>query len=410
MVSISDQEMRLIQKAVVAVFIFWSGIFATYAADPVKVIIFPLSGSARSTSLSWLGEGIAISLSEQISGQSIKAMDRSQRVELVERIDLPPGAQLSRGSMIQVAQRASADLAVMGTYSGSEKNLRISIRVLNVKALKLSGEISANGPLSVLPQLENELAWLILSNNGLEKTSSREEFQKRMRAIPNTAFAYYIQSYGVSNENDQIRLLQKAVAAFRNYPEAQFRIGSLYFQKGDCSSAIPHLVLGSSKAGIYSESQFMLGTCYLQGDQTVKAIQMLAHVLQFSRPFEVLNNLGVAYLRSGDLALGINSLVEARNLARSNTTVALNLAIARHLQHNDPAARSVLEDAINIDSNNGMLQFVLGYLLKIQGESEAAALALDRAKNLGINIENLQQEDPKTWTRIISNLENFGVF
>jgi Flp pilus assembly protein TadD len=410
MVSISHQEIRLIRKAIIIVFIIWSSILAVYAADSVKVIVFPLDGLPKNSTLSWLGEGIAFSLSEQIAGYNVKAMDRNQRIELVERIDLPPGAQLSRGSMIWVAQSASADFAVMGAYSGSEKDLRISVRVLDVKALKLGGEISAHGPLSVLPQLENELAWLILANNGLEKNTSRENFQKRTRVIPNVAFAYYIQSYGISNESDQIRLLQKAVAAFRSFPEAQFKIGSLYFQKGDCSSAIPHLIMGSGKAGIYSESQFMLGTCYLQEEQPAKAIQTLSHILQISRPYEALNNLGVAYLRSGDLALGINLLVEARNLARSDTTVALNLAIARHLQQNDSAACSVLEDAIKIDSKNGMLLFVLGYLLKMQGESENATVALGKAKHLGINEQKLQQEDPRTWTRIISTWKTSGIF
>ena len=47
------------------------------------------------------------------------------------------------------------------------------------KALKLSGEMIANGPLSALPQMENELAWLMLTNTGLESADSRKNFQKR---------------------------------------------------------------------------------------------------------------------------------------------------------------------------------------------------------------------------------------
>ena len=88
-------------------------------------------------------------------------MTYTQLLEFIERMNLPLGAQLSRGSMIRIAQTAAADLAVMGTFSGSAKNLKITVRILDIKTLKLSGGISANGPLSVLPQMENELACLM---------------------------------------------------------------------------------------------------------------------------------------------------------------------------------------------------------------------------------------------------------
>ena len=191
------------------------------AADPVSVIVFPLDGSGANASLAWLNEGIAISISEQLEVPPLKAIDRSERVKLVENLDLPPGAQLSRASMIRVGQRADADLIVMGSYSGTEQNLSISLRVFDVRALRLGGEMVSNGPASALPQMENELAWLILRNKGLEQRLSRAKFQERVRKVPNQAFAYYVQSFGTSDESEQKRLLLKAVQVFRDFPDAQ---------------------------------------------------------------------------------------------------------------------------------------------------------------------------------------------
>ena len=399
----------MLRNSVAVAILLFLGTLVASAADPVKVIVFPLSRS-KTTSLSWLGEGIAISLSEQIKGHRVKVMTYTQLLEFIERMNLPLGAQLSRGSMIRIAQTAAADLAVMGTFSGSAKNLKITVRILDIKTLKLSGGISANGPLSVLPQMENELAWLILANSGLEKAHTRKEFQAKSRDVPNNAFAYYVQSFGTSNENEQLRLLTKALELHNNFPEARFRIGSIYFQKGDCGAAMPHLIAGSSRAGTYAESQFMLGTCYLKEDQSDKAIQILSRILQISRSYEALNNLGVAYLRQGDLALAINALVEANTLAPSNSTVSLNLAVARHLQRNETGALTLLREAIKNDAKNGMLQFLMGFLLKKHGENESAAVALGIAESLGINEEKLQQQHPKTWTRIISNWEDSEIF
>jgi tetratricopeptide (TPR) repeat protein len=367
--------------------------------NAARIIIFPLSASASINRFAWVGEGIAISLSSQLAGRGVKPMDRGDRIELVETLDLPPHASLSQGSMIRVAQRASADLAIIGSYSGTEQNLRVSVRVLEVKSLKLSGEMVANGPLSVLPQLENELAWMILTNMNLETVSSREKFRERMRSIPNSTYALYIESLDVADKQSQLRLLLKAVAEYRDFPKAHLQIGRLYFQKGDYDNAISHFNLGRNEKEIAMDGEFMLGTCYLQKGQPIQAIQIYERMLHVARSFEVLNNIGIAYLLKGDNAMALNALVEAKHLAQTDATVSLNLAVARHLQGNDSAALIAIEEVIRLHPRSGMLQFLLSYLLKIQGENEKAAAAGSKAKSLGINIDKLQLEDPNTWFR-----------
>jgi Flp pilus assembly protein TadD len=364
-----------------------------------KVIVFPLKASSPDSKLTWIGEGIAESLSGQLGGRGVKPMERSERTELVEALDLPPGAPLSQGSMIRVAQRASADLAVIGAFSGTVQSLRISVRVLDVKGLKLSGEMTANGPMSMLPQLENELAWMILTNMSLEAASSRERFRERIRTVPNSAYEIYIQSLSAADENDQLRLLLKAVEAYRNFPKAQLKIGYLYFQKGDYERAIPHLIAGCGEKVRVLDGEFMLGTCYLQKNQPIQAIRIYEQILQSARPLEVLNNMAIAHLLRGEYGLAVNLLVEAKALARADATVSLNLAIARHLQGNNSAALGVVEEAIKLHPKNGMLHFMLSDLLKTQGESEKAAAAANKARNLGINPDKIQLDEPKSWAR-----------
>jgi tetratricopeptide (TPR) repeat protein len=347
-----------------------------------------------------------MSLSEQIAGRTVKPIDRSERLQWIEALDLPPGAPLSRGSMIRIAQRASADLAVFGSSEGTSQNFRISVRVLEVRNLKLSGEMVVNGPLSVLPQLENELAWLILTNMSLESASSREKFRERMRSIPNSAYAFYIQSLDAADENSRLRLLVKATDEYRDFPKAHFQIGRLYFQKGNYDGAISHLRRAHDEGDMEQNREFMMGTSYLQKGQPVQAIQSYEPMLHVARSFEVLNNLGIAYLRKGDTASALNALLEAKRLAQSDATVSLNLALARHLQGNDSAAVNVLEDAIRSHPRSGMLQFLLGYLLKIQGENEKAAIASGKAKSSGINFDKLKLDDPMSWSRPLLAFNN----
>jgi Flp pilus assembly protein TadD len=346
-----------------------------------------------------------MSLSSQLSGRGVKPMDRNERIELVEALDLPPGAPLSRGSMIRVAQRASADMAVIGAYGGSEQDLRISVQVLDVKSLKLSGEMTINGPLSTLPQLENDLAWTILANISLGEVSSKDKFRERMRSIPNSAYAFYIQSLDAADENSQLRLLLKAVEEYRDFAKAHLQIGRLYFQKGNYDKAISHLNLGCNEKEMAEDNQFMLGTSYLQKNQPAQAIQIYERMLHTARSFEVLNNIGIAYLRKGDSTSAADALAEASHSSPTDATVSLNLAIMRHLQGNNSKALSILEEAIRLHPQNGMLQFLQSYLLKIQGENEKAAAAGKKAKSLGINnIDKLQLDDPKSWFRPVLTL------
>jgi Flp pilus assembly protein TadD/TolB-like protein len=373
----------------------------TSAWAPVKAIVFPLEDASQVEPLSWLSEGVALSISEQIAGHGVEPMSRSKRIELIESLDLPPGAPLSRASMIRVAQQASVDWIVIGTFAGIEAGLRITVRVLDVKSLKLGGEMVANGPLSALPQLENELSWLILKNSGLEEPFSREKFAEQTRKVPNGSYSLFIQSLGQQSEKEQLRTLLKAVEAFRNYPQAQFEIGRHYFRSGECNRALMHLNLGNGGGNTAAESDFMRGTCYLQANQPAQAIEALSRIAASSRSVEVLNNLGVAYLRAGDFAQALGRLTEAQNLSRVDSVVALNLAIVRHLQGNDTAAFGGLEEAMKSYPNNGMLQFLLSFLLKERGESEKADAAAGRARGLGINVDKLQAEDPKTWSRVL---------
>ena len=378
---------------------------AAFSAEPVKILFFPLDSPSAERNLSWLSEGIAFSISRQLSGPGIKVVDRRERVELIENLDLPPDSNLSHGSMIRVAQEAQADLIVMGGFSGTESNLRIAIRILDVRNLKLSGEITANGPLSAMPQVENELGWLILNNTGMQREMTREDFSRRARKIPNAAYAAFIQSFNVAGRNDQIRLLRKAVEGLKDFPEAHYQLGRLYFQKGDWANALNQLSLSGKEDYSDLEYEFIRGTCFLQQDQPVQAIQSLAYVLSYSRSYRVLNNIGVAYLRKGDPDQALSAFMEARNLARSDITVVVNLTITRHIQGSDAEARGVLEDTVKAHPKYGMLQFLSAVVLKSLGENDKADAAIARAKELNLDTDKLQSQDPRKWCLVHTTWE-----
>jgi len=372
----------------------------THAGSLPTFMVFTIESTAKNPNLAWLGEGIAYSVTEQIEISGINVIDYERRSELADDLDLPPSAPLSRASMIRLAERAPADFLVMGSFSGTTENLRIALRLLDLKTMKLGGEISANGRLSLLPQMENELAWLILSNSGLNGTYSRIDFKERTRSIPNESFAYFVRSLNASDEDNQLKFLSRAIELTPDFAEARFLLGKNCFEKSYWKLAAQHLERIPKSSTRLQEAEFMLGACYLQQNDIEQSIGSYSHLLSLVRSPEVLNNLGVAHLRKGEYSTALQGLVEAQAMARTSVTVNLNLALLQYLQGNNAAAKAVLENALRSNPDEGLLYYILSKVLEAQGEVEAARMASEKTLRLGTNAEQLNSEEPWNWARI----------
>jgi Flp pilus assembly protein TadD len=376
-----------------------------FPATPVAYLVFPLESQCKSGSLGWVGEGVALSISEQLRIPGVESLGRDERVSLVEMADLPPNTALSHASMIRVAQQASADRLVMGSYSGGEEDLRIAIRALDLRTMKLSGELSVNGPVKALPQMENEIAWILLDQAGSKGTLSRESFKERTRLIPNTAYAPFIQGLTRLDQEEQVKLLLKAVSIYPAFSEAHYLLGRYYHQQGDCREAIRHLELTGNRRRSYLEDQFILGNCYLKENDNSAAIRAFSIILSFTPSAQVLNNSGIASMRGGDYTLAAQNLVEARNLAKGDPTISVNLALVRHLQGNNEAAYALLAESEERHPNRVMVHYLMSLVLQALGNEQRAADMASSAKRDGLDPDKLRLEDPRSCARIFTSWE-----
>ncbi len=380
-------------------FLFWVFCLSAAQTADVTLLVFPPENQATA-SLGWVGASVALSITEQIQIPGVKALDRDERLDFLERADLPPRLPLSMASMIRVGQLATVDYILAGSYSGTAGSLGIKLQLLDLRTMRKVAEISASGPLSYLPQMENELAFNLLDNAGLNRDVPREDFKKRMRVVPNSAFAALVASLDSTNEEDQVLALKRAVNLYPLFSEAQFRLGRYYYESGNCESAIRHLEPARREPKHYLESQFLLGVCYLKQDSPAEAIGSYASIVSARPSAAALNNLGVAELRQGDYALAVQHLLEAQRLSRSDPAVSLNLAILRYLQGNMEAARSLLEQIDASHPNRPRVLYLLSRVLEACGEREKAAATLARARRLGPDTAVFESEAPGRLCRL----------
>jgi type IV pilus assembly protein PilF len=379
---------------------------AAYGAEPTTVLVFPFEAPVGHTTLRWVGDAVSHSVAGQIQIPGIKVFSDEERDNLLQGSDLPSNVPLSHASMIQVARTAGAQKLIMGSWSGTERDIRVTARVLDVRTIRLGGELSANGPLAALPEMENELAWLLLGETGVSRPLTRDQFKERRRSIPNAAYAAFVHGLATADDNDQVAQLQKALEQYPDIPEASYLVGRHYYHHGDYDSALRFLNAGQKWQPGYLDDLFMLGTCYVRRNELDAAIQSYGNILAFSRSAEALNNLGVAYLRKGDYPLAVENLVEAHRLAAQHPTVALNLAIARHLQGNDDVAERLLEQTAKSEATRGVAQYLLSLIMERRSRKDAAEAALAKAVSAGIDPEKMKSEGPKSWTRLITAWDN----
>ena len=374
------------------------------AGEPLKLLIFPLNGSSESIG-AWAGEGIASSLSGQLTDAEIRPFSRGETEDLLIENGLPTDARLSRGSMIFVAEQANADYVVMGSYTENDDGLKLSARLIDLKTMKQGSEFTVSGTLSTLTVMENELAWMIYSSVVQTPALSREPFRERARRVPNAAYASYIESLNVFSESRQMQLLEKAIKEYADFAEAQFRIGRLYYQKMDYERALPHIEYGRKLPNERLQSDFMIGTCRLQLGETAQAVEGFTSIISRSRHVASMNNLAIANIRNGDIVSALRALTDAVAQAPDDPTIVINLAITLYLSGDVPAAIKTVEEAVSAYPGNGMLHFLSSFLMKEAGYADRAAADMSQATRFGVNVDRLLREDPKAWMRVIVGWE-----
>ena len=391
--------------AITAIILFFSTmVVPVIASEPLKLLIFPMSGYSGSVG-AWAGEGIALSLAGQLTDDEIQPFSRGETEDLLIENGLPTDARLSSGSMIFVAEQAKADYVVIGSFTENDGGLKLSVRLLDIKAMKQRSEFTVSGMLETLPVMENELAWMIYSSVVQTPALSREQFRERARRVPNTAYAGYIESLNVFSESRQMQLLEKAIKEYADFAEARFRIGRLYYQKRDYARALPHVEYGRKLPNERLQSDFMIGTCRLQLGETAQAIEEYTRIISRTRHIASLNNLAIAHVRNGDISLALRALTDAVEQDPEDPSIVINLAIAQYISGDAPEAVKSVEAAVSVYPGNGMLHFMSSFLMNDAGNADRASAYMAQATRFGVDAYRLLREDPKVWMRVILDWE-----
>ena len=120
---------------------------AAQAPQPAPIVVLPFDNPSQDARLAWMREGAAILLSEMLMSSGETVIDREERLQAFDRLQLPAAAALSRASAIKVGQAVTAAAVVSGTRGDGGRSIgRARARACASTPAGCCREVEARGP------------------------------------------------------------------------------------------------------------------------------------------------------------------------------------------------------------------------------------------------------------------------
>jgi len=278
------------------------------------IVVFPFNNRS-SGDLDWIGESIAERVGEVLASAGLLVVDRDDRLQVSQRLSLNPDARLSRASMLKVAEELDATLAIMGEFhlrdAGAARSIRIQATAVDMQKMQKRFLWAEQGPLEHLGVAQNRLAWQILRQLAPSAAPRLEQFLEQNKPVRLDALENYIRGLLASSAEQKHRYLAQAARLEPGFSPALFQLGRIYFQRKDYRIAAGWLERVQSTHPNYLHAQFMLGVCRYHMADFAGAEAAFELVHRHAPLNEVINNLGAALSRRGQLERALEAFSKA---------------------------------------------------------------------------------------------------
>ncbi len=320
-------------------------IFALFAVPAFgePILVIPFFNKSPEANVDWIAESVAHTIQEALTSHGVIVLDRSERETVYRRLSLRTNAQLTRASIIKVAENLDASSVVYGDFElkpggGPRGTLQITATTLDMKRMRKGLELLESGPLEDLAAIQSRLAWRMLRQFAPESTPPLQEFLSERPPVRLDAMENYTRGLLAASTEQKRRMFMQAARLDARFSEPRYELGLLFREAKEYAQAATWLQAVQPNAPRYFEARFLLGLCRFETGDYAGA-QAAFEIVARSVPLnEVFNNLGAAQSR--------------RNL---------------------PQALENFQTALEGDNADPDYHFNVGYALLKRGQFEAAA-------------------------------------
>jgi len=309
------------------------------------LLILPFRNDSKAPGLEWIGESFSEILGQRMQSASMFVISRQDRLYAFDRAGIPVTAQLSRATLLGIAEQMDVDYLVLGKYSYNGNSFTANAQLLDMRRLHLSPSVSESGPLLELIDIEAAIAWDLMHQFQPALAATKQDFIAETKNIRLDAFENYVRGVIAGNTAEKIRRLKEAVRLNPSYSVAMLQLGRTYFEQRDYGSAMTWLSKIPETDKHAAEANFFLGlAAYYSGsiDRAASALRLVANRLPLT---EVYNNLGVVEARRNKNT-SIEYLQKATAADPMDPDYHFNLAISLARAGDKTAAVRELRDTL----------------------------------------------------------------
>jgi Tfp pilus assembly protein PilF/TolB-like protein len=341
------------------------------------VLILPFHNDSKAPGLEWVGEAFPEVMRQQMQSSSIFVISREDRLYAFDRVGIPASAQLSRATLLRIAEQMDVDFVVLGSYNYDGSIFSAKTQLLDMRRLHLSHAVTESGSLLQLIDIQAATAWDLMHEMQPTSVATKQDFISETKDIRLDALENYVRGVIDVSTSDKIHHLKEALRLNPNYTVAVLQLGKTYFDQRDYASAIAWFSKIPSADKHATEANFFLGlSAYYSGDmaRADQAFRLVAARLPLT---EVYNNLGVVNARQGKSS-AVEYLERAVQADPTDADYHFNLGIALAHSHDNVGAIRQLKEALDLRPSDGDAKAVLEGLSN--SSSPAGRLPAERIK------------------------------
>lgn len=345
------------------------------------VLVLPFDNPRHDARLAWMREGAAILLSDMLDAAGGLVVDREERLQAFDRLQLPAGATLSRASTVKVGQVVSASVVVTGTVAMESEQLVARARVVRIDSGRLLPEVESRGPLS---DVFGVFARLTRRVRGDAADAPLPEVGERLPSMPQV-FELYVKGLVAETPATALAFLDQALKAAPQFDRARLAVWDLQSEASEHQKALDAVAAIRPQSRYAREGQFRRALSLINLRKYDDALQALRAMFGEQASATVANAIGVAELRRSTTpqpGRATYYFSQATQIDATEGDYFFNLGYAYWIDKDPKAAIYWLREAVRRAPADGDAHFVLGVALQQTGAATEAARERELAMRL----------------------------
>lgn len=347
-----------------------------------RVLIAPFETS-REPRATWLGEGVAVLLADDLNGLGADAIARDERVRAFDRLQVPPQATLTRGTVIKIGQLVGATAVVTGRVDLVDRALALHVQSVRIDTGRISLEFDERGTLDDLLALVERAARRLVPGG-----AAATRVDSGRPSLP--AFEQFVKGLLAETPAAQVGFFERALSLAPSFDRARLELGRAHAVTGEWLKARDAALAVPAGSPFAARAQLEAAVAEIALSRHDEAYARLTALGDQTGAPEVFNNLGVIQLRRGATAqtgrstFFFNKAVEADP---AQADYAFNLGYAYWREQDYPAAVYWLREAVRREPGDSDAHFVLGAALQATGAATEASRERELARRLSAAYE-----------------------